>query len=338
MKRISDQVKFDIISLLHSGVTPRNIARKVGASRTTVERIRRNIKVDIPRGKRGRPKKLSVNDKRKLVRMVTSGVVDTAVQLKKELQETTNTVVSTQTIRRALKNAGLVAATKIKKPRLSAKHIRQRLRFAELYKDWTVDDWKRVVWSDETKINRLGSDGRDWVWKRRGIAIAKQHVKGTVKYGGGSTMIWGCMMAQGIGYACHIDGKMNAEGYTNILNENLMNSLLHYGLNADDIIFQQDNDPKHTSRRAIEWLRNHNIRTLEWPAQSPDLNPIEHLWQHLKQQLAKYETDPTSIFNLRQRIETEWSKISPKICCNLVESMPRRIAEVLKAKGGYTKY
>ena len=151
-------------------------------------------------------------------------------------------------------------------------------------------------------------------------------------------MIWGCMMAQGIGYACHIDGKMNAEGYNNILNENLMNSLLHYGLNVDDIIFQQDNDPKHTSRRAIEWLINHNIRILEWPAQSSDHNPIEHLWQHLKQQLAKYETDPTIIFNLRQRIETEWSKISPKICCNLVESMPRRIAEVLKAKGGYTKY
>ena len=71
--------------------------------------------------------------------MVRFRVLDTAVQLKKELQETTNTVVSTQTIRRALKNAGLVAATKIKKPRLSAKHIRQRLRFAELYKDWTVE-------------------------------------------------------------------------------------------------------------------------------------------------------------------------------------------------------
>ena len=79
---------------------------------------------------------------------------------------------------------------------------------------------------------------------------------------------------------------------------------------------------------------------LDWPAQSPDLNPIEHLWQHLKRQLAKYENDPVSIYELWEcvDIETEWNNIPPRICLDLIATMPRRVDAVLKAKGGYTKY
>ena len=77
---------------------------------------------------------------------------------------------------------------------------------------------------------------------------------------------------------------------------------------------------------------------MKWPAQSPDLNPIEHLWHHVKMQLAKYETVPTSIEELWRRTEHEWNKIPASVCQNLIESMPRRVEAVLKAKGSYTKY
>ena len=66
--------------------------------------------------------------------------------------------------------------------------------FAIRHKDWTLGDRKRVVWSDETKINRLGSDGRKWAWKRAGERLNDRLVEGTVKFGGGSVMLWGCMV------------------------------------------------------------------------------------------------------------------------------------------------
>src|SRR6185312_8279989 len=118
-----------------------------------------------------------------------------------------------------LKEAGLKAATKKKKPQLLPRHICQHLDFARKYQHWTIEDWKHVVWSDETKINHLvlGSDGHEWVWKKPGGVMTEQHVKGTVKFGGGNLMMWGCMTALGVGYACLIDGCMDKELYTKIL-------------------------------------------------------------------------------------------------------------------------
>ena len=168
--------------------------------------------------------------------------------------------------------------------------------------------------------------------------MTDEHVQKTVKHGGGRLMLWGCMTAYGVGFACRIDGNMNAELYTNILGDEFLQTLEYYGMEKNDIVFQHDNDPKHTSRLTTQWLDDNDIDVLQWPSQSPDLNPIEHLWQHLKRQLATYEGEPKSMNELWERVEAEWNKITPEIGLNLISSMSRRIAAVLKAKGGYTKY
>jgi DDE superfamily endonuclease len=225
-----------------------------------------------------------------------------------------------------------------KKPHLTRRHRKERLDFAIAHQYWTMEDWKTVVWSDETKVNRLGSDGRKWAWKRPGEGLSDRLVQGTMKFGGGSVMVWGCMMWEGIGYVVKIDGKMDAELYTRILDDDLLASIDFYDKTPDDIIFQQDGDPKHRSKLAQEWFKNHKITVLPWPAQSPDLNPIEHLWEHLKRRLGEYEEEPKGILELWERIEKEWEKIPASVCQNLIESMPRRVEAVLRAKGGYTKY
>jgi hypothetical protein len=230
------------------------------------------------------------------------------------------------------------AVAKIKCPLLKPYHIKQQLNWALAHEHWTVEDWRKVVWSDETKINCLGSDGRRWVWKKEGEGLSERLVEGTVKFGGGSLMMWGCMLWDGCGYACKIDGKMDAELYCNILDEQLMDSLDYYGKEEEDIIFQQDNDPKHTSKMAKNWFQNHDMEVMEWPAQSPDLNPIEHLWSHLKRKLGEYEEALGGILELWERVDKEWNKIREEVCQNLIESMPRRVKAVIKAKGKYTKY
>jgi hypothetical protein len=142
-----------------------------------------------------------------------------------------------------LKKAGLKAVAKAKKPLLTNWHRKERLDFALAHLDWTVEDWKTVVWSDETKINRLGSDGRRWAWKKAGEGLSDRLVKETVKFGGGSLMMWGCMLWEGVGFACKIDGRMDGELYTKILQKELQESLAFYDKDPSAVISSKTMTP-----------------------------------------------------------------------------------------------
>ena len=102
-------------------------------------------------------------------------------------------------------------------------------------------------------------------------------VSGTVKFVGGSLMLWGCFGWDGVGYSCKIDGRMDATLYVFILEDELQLSLQHWGKKIEEEVFQQDNDPKHTSQKAKNWSNDHSFEVMVWPPQSPDLNPIEYL-------------------------------------------------------------
>ena len=232
--------------------------------------------------KGGRPSKLSSTTLHHAHCLISTGQADTAVDVARILQNTQDQHCSTETIHCGLKKSGLRAAPKKKCPLLSFNHKKARMDFALAHENWTIDDWKRVIWSD----------GRKWVWKERGERLSDRLVQGTLKFGGGSLMMWGCMGWDGVGYACKIDGRMDASDYVGILEESLQDSLEYWGQTAEDIIFQQDNDPKHTSKKAKAWFNDHDFEVLVWPANSPDLNPIEHLWAHVKRKLAGYETPP----------------------------------------------
>lgn len=338
MKRLSEATKALVRQKLENGESQAQIAKELEISRGSVQNICKESCPTVEKAVGGRPSALSAQTKRALVRARTSSDKFSLKSGVKLVKNMTKLKVSRSTVRNTLLDAGLVAAPKMKRPKLMKRHIKARMEFAERHKDWTVDDWKHVIWSDETKINRFGSDGREWVWKKKGEGLKQDHVQGTVKFGGGSLMIWGCMLYDGCGYMCKIDGKMDAQLYTSILDDYVEKSAEHYSHSLGDMIFQQDNDPKHTSQRAKNWFKSKEIDVLEWPAQSPDLNPIEHLWVHLKRQLDGYPEPPKGIIELWDRVQDEWNKITPEVCRNLVESMPRRVEAVLKAKGGNTKY
>ena len=151
-------------------------------------------------------------------------------------------------------------------------------------------------------------------------------------------MVWGCMGWNGVGKLVEVQGKMDAEQYCDILENGLVESFEVLEMEEEERYFQQDNDPKHTSKKAKKWFEDNDIEVISWPAQSPDLNPIEHLWEHLKHCPHQYDTPPKGVHELWDRVSEEWNAISPEVCQNLIESMPRRIEAVLRAKGGHTKY
>ena len=110
------------------------------------------------------------------------------------------------------------------------------------------------------------------------------------------------MLWEGVGYVCKIDGRMDGELYTKILEDELQESLASYGKDPSSTIFQQDNDPKHKCKRATTWFKEHGFKSLPWSSQSPDHSPIEHLWNHLKKRLGEYERAPAGILELWERV------------------------------------
>jgi len=339
MRSIASDIQNNILSALNQGHSTRQVAQSCNVSKSTVQRLRQKFLPDLQIPKHGRIKKLSTRNVNFLVRSMTSGKIETATEAAQLLKQDVGVDVSYRTVARDLNAVGLHAAEKSKKPKLSTKNIRSRLQFATKYKDWTAHDWKRVIWSDETKINRFGSDGRAWYWKREGERVQPHHVQQVVKHGGGSLMIWGCITWDGPGFMCRIDGRMDQHLYKAILNDELRQTIEYYALDHARVIFQHDNDSKHTAKKVREWLDNQPFSVInDWPAQSPDLNPIEHIWAHLKRRLNQYDAPPSGMNALWERLENEWNQITKETCQNLIESMPQRLQAVLKAKGKWTRY
>lgn len=197
----------------------------------------------------------------------------------------------------------------------------------------------KVTWSDETKINRIGSDGRQWTWVDKRIGVQERNITSTMKFGGGSLMAWGCFRGNQLGVLRRITGRMCAKDYITILEDSYMPSLDIFGLEpGQDDIFMQDNDPKHTAGITKKWFEENGIKLLDWPPQSPDLNPIEHLWSILKRKILAKKDPAKTINELWERSIEVWVNINPQVLINLVNSMPKRIKAVKTARGGHTKY
>ena len=122
---------------------------------------------------------------------------------------------------------------------------------------------------------------------------------------------------------------MKKEYYKKILEENVHESARKLSLGRN-FVFQQDNDPKHASKLVKNWFQDKKLNVLEWPSQSPDLNPIENLWRELKVRVQAKE--PKTLNELEQYCEDEWSKIPGKVCKNLICNYKKRLLSVITTK------
>ncbi|KAG0762711.1 hypothetical protein G6F63_012672 [Rhizopus arrhizus] len=189
--------------------------------------------------------------------------------------------------------------------------------------------------------NRFNSDKRAWAWLRSGESLKSHHVKMTVKHDGGSIMLWSTITYAGVGWMCKINGNMEKELYKEILEDELERTIEYgvskLGFERHQVIFQHDNDPKHTSKVVKEYLQKQSYTVLQWPAQSPDLNPIENMWSLLKRRLNDYETAPKGMNELYERVTKVWYDLmKPEECQKVIESMPQRIYKCIQNKERWT--
>ncbi|KAK3549753.1 hypothetical protein QTP86_007766 [Hemibagrus guttatus] len=267
---------------------------------------------NLPR--RGRPTKITPRAQRQLIQEVTKHPTTTSKELQASLASV-KVSVHDSTIRKRLGKNGLHGRVPKRKPLLSKKNIKARLSFARNHLDDPQDFWENTLWTDETKTELFRRSVSHYVWRKSNTAFQKKIITPTVKYGGGSVMVWGCSAASGPGRLAVINGTMNSAVYQKILKENVRPSVCDLKLKRMWVL-QQDNDPKNTSKSTSEWLKKNKMKTLEWPSQSPDLNPIEMLWHDLKKVV--HARKPSNVAELQQFCKDEWAKIPPQRCNRLI--------------------
>ena len=147
-------------------------------------------------------------------------------------------------------------------------------------------------------------------------------------------MLWSCISFQGEGSLHCIRGRLNSEDYQQILGDVMLPDARC--LVGEDFIFQQDNATIHTLRSTRQWLRDNEVTVLDWPAKSPDANPIENLWHVLK--VRANEKHPETEQELWEAVQMAWHEILQGLINNLIEIVPRRIEAIRRARGGATKY
>lgn len=201
-----------------------------------------------------------------------------------------------------------------------------------------MDVWESIIFTDESKYNLFEADGNYRVWRFSGNPTLDHHFRHTVKFGGGSVMVWGAITSQGVGKLVFIDERMNTELFIRTLRSGLFSTLDMHGLTVGQVYLQMDNDPKHTAKDTKEWLARNSIECLQWPSCSQDMNPIEYVWNYVNQKIRERKDQPSSFVKLRQMLEEEWYAVPATYIRSLYESMPRRIEALRKAKGSHTKY
>ena len=236
------------------------ISKRLGVSKGAISKYKNKWFSQSRRNKGGRPAKISKATKSLMRRKVLSGALLTARDVHKELVNL-GYDLTWKTATNILKSMDFCSGIKKKKPFLSSKHKAARFSWAKRHEHWTKDDWKRVVFSDETKINVWGSDGCKYYWSRPGDDLKPHHLDLTVKHGGGSIMMWGCMTYWGSGYACQVyGGTMKSEDYQHILDTTYRDTMEYYSLDWSAMHFQDDNDPKHRSASTKNGLKNRTLR------------------------------------------------------------------------------
>ncbi len=217
---------------------------------------------------------------------------------------------------------------------LNQRQRQKHLTWAVEKKNWTVAQWSKVLFSDESKFCISFGNQGPRVWRKSGEAQNPCCLKSSVKFPQ-LVMIWAAMSSAGVGPLCFLKSTVNAAIYQEILEHFMLPSADKLYGDAD-FIFQQDLAPAHTAKGTKSWFNDHGVGVLDWPANSPDLNPIENLWSIVKRKMR--DTRPNNADELKDTVKETWASIPPQQCHKLITSMPRRIEAVIKAKGAPTKY
>ena len=274
----------------------------------------------------------SARDDRQIVLSHLRDRFKTASQTARESRTFNNQRVSRQKVSLRLRERDVQSFKAYRVNMLTPVRRRNRETWCQQHQQ----QWNNAVFTDESRFCLNMHDARAKVWRRRAERYSNCCVRQTDIWGGGSVMVWGGILWRHKTPLIVIEGNLTARRY---IDDVLTPAVVPFMRNHPDVtLFQQDNARPHSARITSDFLLNNNINVLRWPAFSPNLSPIEHLWDQIGRRVYGARNPIHKRQELANRLIAAWNDI-PQYCIQrLICSMRRRCQAVLNSNCGHTRY
>ena len=312
---------------------------RVGLTRATVNRIfKRHAATGslVPGKSSGAPRKTTPRQDRALLRMVRQDRFLSAQALTARMRNLYGMRAGRTTVNNRLLSRGYRAYRPTTKPCWLPTTVVSAWSGRRGGGTLTMAHCQHVIFGDESRFQLYPVDGRLRVRRLPGERFPPGCQAHRVQAGGGSVHVWGAFHNNAKSPLVLPDGYLTGVLYRGILQNTFVPFARHYF--GDNCRYQDDNATPHRARVVLDFLQQGNVTKMEQPPRSPDCNPIEHLWDELGRAISSMDNPPQNIDELRQALLDKWAQIPVQRLQRLVASMPRRLAAIIAARGGNTRY
>lgn len=346
-----------VVALAESNLSQRAIARQLKIPRSTIRSMiqRREQMISLSGHRPPSYPRISIITP-EIAERLTTAVRQCPKTTYQDLLDEFSLTFSRQTLIRFFRTIGIRGWMCKSRPHLTERHAILRLEWCLRYQNWTTDDWNKVVFSDESTIQRGKGGRREYCLRSHEQKWDLDCLQTSTKLGGITCMIWGAfcvnlgrselVIMRRRAEASGMGNGIDSQSYTDALEEGFL-PFFARGCSRlkEHTIFQQDNAPIHKSAHTMDWFEDNQIRTIDWPPYSPDLNPIEQVWTHLKTKIRQNNPElddlysgPDAVLRVGEAAVLAWWEIRWSIFEALAESMPHRIQACIDAGGWHTRY
>lgn len=338
-RRLSAVDRGRALALLEEGISLREVGRRLHVSASVIHRLRERHATTGSTDERvrtGRPRCTSRRDDRFLYLSTLRDRTVTTPVLRRHLMQAANVNVSTSTVRNRLHEFDLQSRRPAIRIPLTPAHRQARLAWCRHHQHWNRQQWSRILFTDESRFTVSFNDGRTRVWRRPGERFIDATIREVDRYGGGSVMVWGGFHLNGRTPLFVIQGSLTGQRYRDEIVRPIVQPALQ--VMGPGATLQDDNAPPHRAQVVRDFIQLHGIPRMDWPARSPDLAPIEHLWDVLGRRVADNHPPSANVAQLTQILQQEWQAIPQQTLRTLVHSMRQRCRECVAQNGGHTRY
>ncbi|GFW76124.1 transposable element Tcb2 transposase [Trichonephila clavipes] len=320
---IDDFMRGRIIGKIEEGRKITDVAREFDIGHSVVSRLWKSFKTTGMCSRRhggGRVRSTTPAEDRYIVLSAKRNRRTTAQQVTNQFLAASGKQISRKTVARRLRGGGLYARRPVVCVPLTRQHRTARLQWCREHHNWTEQDWACVLFSDESRFSLSSECRRQLIWRESGTAYRPENIQEKDRYPTCSVMVWAGIMINGR-TRLHVvaNGTMTGQRY---IDEVLLPHVrLFRGAVGDKFVFMDDNATCHRILAVQDCLDSEGIQRLVWPARSPDLNPIENVWDALGRQVAGRNYPPTNKNTLIRALTEEWDKLPQQLLDNVVQSM-----------------